>query len=156
MTNWGWFQNFRYSKNSIVGLATVTLPAGSSNIVRAFERVCSDSLPRKQNSFLSFFVRTSLLSPFCVYVKLFFICLSFSVPCSYLCWIPSSCRSLVVAYFLLFFGLSIWSLICFKDCPPHVKYRAFGILLAKINIPMVWCHLLDFNLQQPWWCHSRR
>lgn len=76
--NWGWFQNLRYLKYYIVGLATVTLPAGSSNIVRAYERVCSDSLLRIQNSFLSLFVCRLFLSLFfTIYVKLFFfICLT--------------------------------------------------------------------------------
>lgn len=75
--NWGWFQNLRYLKYYIVGLATVTLPAGSSNIVRAYERVCSDSLLRIQNSFLSLFVCRLFLSLFfTIYVKLFFFYLS--------------------------------------------------------------------------------
>lgn len=50
--NWGWFENFRYLKYYIVGLTCVTLPAGSSNVVRVYERVCGDSLLIIQNSFL--------------------------------------------------------------------------------------------------------
>lgn len=112
----------------IVGLATVTLPAGSTlcMCMRMYAVI-----PAKNTKMIPVFLCMHI-----ILISILFMLNYFLFVCHNFVLISSSCN--LLAYIVQLFACPFFLLfICFKDCPPYVKHRAFNIPPAKINIQMV-------------------